>query len=219
MPKPILSKDTRQKIQDLFQEGHSSLKVFDSIYDEAIVHVDSDAQLSKYIARIKVGVAPLEEVEIEKKSENISPPKPKDFDSSKYREVINSLSKSMQEKEFEEACKDIVIDILENYEKFETIIDANIAKEFYNPPFDFLAFKDNLPYIIEFKGSLDNFNSPKETQKRRLKELLKKIEGLNVVLLQVKLKRSQYRILYNEEMNLLFDGNPFPIEPINNIIK
>lgn len=219
MSKSVLSKDIRQKIQDLFQEGHSSLKVFDSIYDEAIVHVDSDAQLSRCIARIKGEAVPSKDVEIKNKPDAASPPKPKEFDASKYRDVINSLSKSMQEKEFEEACKDIVIDILENYEKFERIIDANIAKDFYNPPFDFLAFKDNLPYIIEFKGSLESFNSPGETQKRRLKELLNKIEGLNVALLQVKLKRSQYRILYNKEMNLLFDGKPFPIEPIINWIE
>jgi hypothetical protein len=219
MIKPILPKEIREKIINLFQSGYSSLEVFDTIFDEAIVHIDSDAQLSRSIAAIKGKVSAPADVKVKKKSATIPPPNVKEFDASKYQDVINSLSTSMHEKEFEQACKEIVIDILENYEHFEGIIDSNIAKDFHNPPFDFLAFKNDLPYLIEFKGSLENFNSPGETQKRRLKEVLNKIEGLNVALIQVKLKKSQYRILYNEEMDLLFDGKPLPIEPIINWIE
>jgi len=219
MAQPLLPKNIREKIIKLFQTGSSSLEVFDSIYDEAIGYVNSDSQLSICITRIKSKEIPSKDIETKSNSETVSPPKPKDFDASKYQDIINSLSKFMQGKEFEEACRDIVIDILENYEQFKRIIDANAAKGFHNPPFDFLAFKNDLPYLIEFKGSLENFNSPGETQKRRMKELLNKIEGLNVALIQVKLKRSQYRILYNEEMDLLFDGKPFPIEPIINWIE
>ena len=110
-------------------------------------------------------------------------------------------------------------DILENYEKFDRIIDANKAEGFSNPPFDFLAFKNGLPHIIEFKGSLENYNYPQDTQKKRLKELCEKIDGLNVALLQVNLKKSQYRIFYDKEMNLLFDGKSISMEPVEKWIR
>ena len=74
-------------------------------------------------------------------------------------------------------------------------------------------------FIIEFKGSLENLNCPGETQKKRLQELLARIEGLNVALLQVRLRHSDYRILYNDELKSLFDGNPAPLEPIENWLK
>jgi len=72
---------------------------------------------------------------------------------------------------------------------------------------------------VEFKGSLENLNYPGETQKNRLQELLARIEGLNVALLQVRLRNSDYRILYNDELKPLFDGNPAPLEPIEDWLK
>jgi hypothetical protein len=101
-----------------------------------------------------------------------------------------------------------------NYEGFTDIIDSNDVKGFHNPPFDFLAFRGDKPFIIEFKGSLDNFNSPGETQNRRMLKILKRIKDLNIALLQVKLKKSQYRILYNRELELFFDGREAPLEPV-----
>ena len=98
-------------------------------------------------------------------------------------------------------------------------MDANARGNFHNPPFDFLGFKNDEPFMVEFKGLLENFNSPGETQKKRLQELLAQIEGLNVALLQVRLRNSDYRILYNDELKPLFDGNPAPLEPIEDWLK
>ena len=52
-----------------------------------------------------------------------------------------------------------------------------------------------------------------------LQELLKRIDGLNVALLQVRLRHSDYRILYNDELKPLFDGNPAPLEPIEDWLR
>ena len=138
-------------------------------------------------------------------------PTPKIFDTIKYQGLINSLSENMPELEFERQCEPIVYDILQNYEKLRKI---EKGPNFIGTPFDFFGFKDDVPYIIEFKGSLYNFNTPGQTQKRRMKKILEQIKGLGIVLLQVKLKKSQYRIFYNDDMNILFQGKEAPIEPI-----
>jgi hypothetical protein len=210
----VFPKEIREKITNYFKNGYSSLEVFDSILEKAAPYVKSQSQLSRCIASLKgkatKGTKPIEA----KKIPAIKPPKPKTFDSGKYNEIINSLREDTPGYEFERACIPIVLDILQNKENFTNIEDANEAKDFHNPPFDFFGVKNNEPYIIEFKGSLNNFNSPGERQKQRMQKLLGKVNELNIALLQVKLRNSQYRILYNEQMDLLFDGRESPIEPI-----
>jgi hypothetical protein len=122
----------------------------------------------------------------------------------------------MLEKEFESFCEGIVFDILENYEGFEGV---EKGPNFQGTPFDFFGYKNGSPYIIEFKGSLNHFHYPGETQKRRMKELLGKIEGLRVALLLVKLTNGEYKIFYDEDMEILFQGRRVPIEPIEEWIR
>jgi hypothetical protein len=138
-------------------------------------------------------------------------PRPKNFDISKYRKLINGLNPSTPELEFERSCEIIVYDILKNYEVFSKI---EKGPDFRGTPFDFFGFKNGDAYIIEFKGSLKSFNAPGETQKRRLKEILNAIGGVNVALLQVKLLKGEYRIFYDGEMEILFRKRHAPIEPI-----
>jgi len=125
--------------------------------------------------------------------------------------MIEKLDKNMPELEFEKLSEVVVQDILENYENFTGVIKG---PDFKGTPFDFFGFKQGKPYIIEYKGSLNNYNTPGETQKRRLQEILTQIESLHVALLQVKLNQAQYRIFYDKEMNLLFKGKLAPLEPI-----
>ena len=141
---------------------------------------------------------------------------PKEFDAEKHKKIISRLRPHMDFKEFEELCSPIAKDILENYEGFEKV---KKGPKFTGTPFDFFGFKNGEPYIIEFKGSLNYFNSPGETQKRRMQELLNKIKGLRIALLQVKVKKAQYRILYNEEMDDLFQGTEAPLEPIEQWLR
>lgn len=91
---------------------------------------------------------------------------PKKFDARKHKKIISQLREHMDLKKFEEMCCPIAIDILQNYEGF-----AKVEKgpKFTGTPFDFFGFKNGEPYIIEFKGSLNYFNSPGETQKWRMK--------------------------------------------------
>jgi hypothetical protein len=53
-----------------------------------------------------------------------------------------------------------------------------------------------------------------ETKKRRLQELLKKIEELPVALLQVRVEAGEYRIFLDDEVDLFFDGPQMPLDPI-----
>ncbi len=142
---------------------------------------------------------------------NISRPTPKQFDNAKYQNLIRGLSENMSELEFEGSLEVVAYDILENYEGFEKV---EKGPKFRGTPFDFFGFKNGEPYIIEFKGSLKRFNSPGEIQKRRMREVLFLTEGLNLALLQVKLRKGEYRIFYKEEMEILFQRREVPIKPI-----
>lgn len=214
MTGPVLPEQLRSTIIGLFQEGRPSLEVHDLVYEDAIRHVDSEDQFFRCIASLKNKAVPLSGEKQEPRSASVIPPSPKSFDTTKHLNIIKGLSETMLGKDFEKACHPIVTDILMNYEGFTDIIDSNDVRGFHNPPFDFLGFRDDKPFIIVFKASMENFNSPGETQKRRMLKLLKRIKNLNIALLQIKLKKGQYRILYNRELELLFDGREAPLEPV-----
>jgi len=219
MAKLILPKSLRDKIFDLFEQGGSTVEIFDSVFDEAKKYVDSNEQLARCISSIKGKHTIKTGAKKPRTVRNYSVPGRKKFDAEPHFGVISRLNENTPGKEFEELCHEIVIDILQNYEGFDRVEDANTDPGFTNPPFDFLGFKDGAPYIVEFKGSLNNFNSPGETQKRRLKELLERIEELNIALIQVKLRKLEYRIFYNDEMNLFFDGKQMPLEPVEEWLR
>ena len=72
---------------------------------------------------------------------------------------------------------------------------------------------------MELKCSLNHFQYPGEIQKKRMKELLNNIKGVHVALLQLKLKKSEYRIFYDDQMDLLFYGSKMPLAPIEDWIR
>ena len=143
-------------------------------------------------------------------------PQPKPFDTTRHKETIDGLSNHMSELAFENACSLIARDILKVYERFEKV---EVGPNFQGTPFDFFGFKDGRPYIIELKASLDHFHTPGEVQKKRMKKILTAVNGLNIALLQIKLNKNQYRIFYNDEMDLLFEGKEAPIEPVIEWVK
>ena len=53
----------------------------------------------------------------------------------------------------------------------------------------------------------------------RMQKLLRSIEYLNIALLQLKLRKAQYRIFYDEDMDILFSGTKAPLEPIEAWIR
>jgi hypothetical protein len=220
MGKTILPKTLIEEISRLQNQGLSSIEIFDSVLEEARKYVDSDKQLGRCIEAIKrkssLKITDQKEFQKEKP---VPIPLPKTFKIQQYKGLISTLKKESVLKKFEEGCSPIVMDILSNYEGFTDVIDANRVAGFTNPPFDFFGYKKGEPYLIEFKGSLKHFHSPGETQKRRLQELLRKIKGLHVSLLQVRVEDGEYRIFLDEELNLFFDGPQMPSAPIEKWIK
>ena len=216
MARPKLPDSLRARIMDLFKQEYSSIEIFEKVLDEAKDYVSSHEELSRCIAGIK-GKFTLSMMNVDKqKTKRPSGQRTKNFNDTPYRELIGRLHKNMPHREFESACREIVIDILRNYENFERVENG---PNFRGTPFDFFGFKKGVPYIVEFKSSLYYFQYPGETQKRRMQELLKRIKGLNIALLQVKLEKAEYQILYNEEMDHLFEDRGVPIGPIEQWIR
>lgn len=148
---------------------------------------------------------------------NSKKPERKKFNETKYKEMISKLRKNMPGTVIEKSSEGIAVDILKDYEGFERI---EKGPHFGGTPFDFFAFKQGVPYIIELKSSLCYFSVPGETQKRRMKELLENIPGLKVALLQIALKNYEYRIFYHEAMKeVLFPDRRAPIEQIEGWIR
>ena len=143
-------------------------------------------------------------------------PKPKKFHDAQYQKIIDQLHERMPGKDLQAHCTSIAEDILINYEGFEWI---EKGPEFRGTPFDFFGLKNGAPYIIELKASLKSFNAPGETQKWRMWELLRRIEYLNIALIQLQLNKAQYRIFYDDDMEILFNGTKAPFEPIEAWIR
>ena len=210
MAKPILPEKIRRKIRDLFKEGYSKDDVFRFIKHEVGHYVESDKQLWKCISSIKSRVV--------SKHEKTSPvpPKAKEFDSDPFKDILAGLRINIPKKKLEKIGTMIATDILKTYEGFKKVEEG---PDFQGTPFDLFGFKKGIPYIIELKCSMNNFQYPGETQKKRMQELLVRIDDLGVVLLQLKLRKSQYRIFYDDELNLLFYGRKAPLEPIEDWIR
>ena len=138
-------------------------------------------------------------------------PERKKFATGRYKEGIDKLRKNMPGRVIEEFSEKVARNVLRKYERIEQV---EKGPHFRGTPFDLFAVNDGVPYIVELKGSLSDFNVPAETQKRRMKTLLRKIRGLKVALLQIALKKGEYRIFYHEDMKRLFATREASIEPI-----
>jgi hypothetical protein len=144
-------------------------------------------------------------------------PKRKQFSETKYKATISKLRKNMPGTMIEKFSEGIAVDILNHYEGFERI---EKGPHFGGTPFDFFAFKNGSPYIIELKSSLNYFSVPGETQKRRMRELLEIIPALKVALLQIALKKYEYRFFSHEHMKeFLFPNRRAPLGQIEGWIR
>jgi hypothetical protein len=218
MAKTVLPKVLIEEITRLHNQGFSSMGIFDAIQNEAQKYVESDRQLARCISAIG-GKATSKTVAAQATPEKVkSIPLPRSFDATKYKDLISTLKEETDLKKIEEMFLPVVFDILKK-EGFKDVQDVNRVPGFTNPPFDFFGFKKGEPYLIEFKGSLNYFHAPGETQKRRLQELRKKIDGLRIALLQVRLVKGEYRIFFDEEMDLFFDGPQMPSAPVEKWIR
>ena len=135
----------------------------------------------------------------------------KEFDASRHRILIDSLTSAIRAKEFEIACEPIVRDILANYEGFKSV---EKGPSFNGTPFDYFGFRSGMPYIIELKSSRHQFNLPHETQRQRMEQLLAAVPKLHIALLQVKVLDGVYQMLYDDQVTCYFSGKKAPMEPI-----
>lgn len=200
-----------KKIIALKSKETSFNEILASVREEAQSYVKSDDQLARCVQAIL---------------RNADEPQPKPIPDNifqTYQDLFKDLREDLDPKVFEEKAEPIVKALLA-HEGFQKIFNANTESGYMNPPFDFLGFKEGIPYMIEFKGSLEHFNAPGETQKRRLHELKENISKLHVGLLQIafsggKEGKGEYRFLVEEEMDHLFTGYQIPLEKLENWIN
>jgi len=212
MAKTILPEVIREAVKELLKKGYARESVFRFINDQSRKYVNSDKQLMRCIVSIERTVP-----HIPQKTKNYpEPPEPKDFDPQSYSKTLTKLNKRTPNKILEERGTKIAVDILTKYEDFKKI---ERGPNFAGTPFDLFGHKNSKPYIIELKCSLNHFQYPGEIQKKRMKELLKNIKGLHVALLQLKLKKSEYKIFYDDQMDLLFYGPKKSLAPIEDWIR
>ena len=218
---PLLPYSLRIKVWNLIQKEKTTHQIADEVYEQSKPFVKSKNQLIRCIAAIRgkhtKRLTPVSTRRYEPPAIDVEPPRPKQFLTKKYKAMINKLRKNTPGTVIEKSSERIAIDILKNYEGFDKI---EKGPDFIGTPFDFFGFKDGEPHIIELKSSLHYFQAPGETQKRRMRQLLDEISALRVGLLQLALKKGQYRILYDREVRgLLFTDREAPIESIREWIR
>ncbi len=113
--------------------------------------------------------------------------------------------------EFEQLCEPVVRDILENHEGFTGVVRG---PDFVGTPFDFFGYRDDVPRVIEFKGSRRHWNAPGRVQLERLQRILEEVQGLRAAVLQLKAEMADYRIRYGGSVTDLFPCGQAPIEPV-----
>jgi len=212
MGKPILPEVLREEIKELLEKGYTREAVSKFVENEAKIYVKTGEQLERCIISIERIVPEIPK----KRIDYPESPKTKEFDPKLFSNTIKSLHRRTPFNEIEEKGVGIAIDIIKKYEGFKKI--ENGPKD-PGTPFDLFGFKNKQPFIIEMKCSLNNFNYPGEIQKNRMQELLRNIKGLHVALIQLKLKKAQYRIFYDNQMDLLFYGSKMPLGPIEEWIR
>ena len=209
MAKAKLPESIREKAKSLYEQGYDTSQVFRRLKTEAMLHLKSEEELRACLRSLKgkSGAG---------KKRPPPPPNPKAFDAGQFESTINSLQDNMPGKDLETACLPIAKYVLKKYEGFTKIAEG---PDFRGTPFDLFGFKNGNPYLIELKTSLDSFHHPGETQKWRMQELLKRIKGLRVALLQLAVRKRRYRIFYDDQLNPLFFGPKAPLEPIEAWIR
>jgi hypothetical protein len=197
----------RKRIKKLFLDKHDKVEIYEIVLEDALKEVNFQDEAWRCINQTITSV-------VDKRFPPI------EFDGSEYRGMIDDLIKKKQNKEFEKKTMFIAKKLLKE-NGFKQIEDANGNKDmgFNNPPFDLFAFKNNFPYIIEYKGNKNKLNKIGPDQRSRQLRIIDKIEVLNSALIQINYKSDKYRILYNEEIDILYPAFQIPMDSIISWIK
>jgi hypothetical protein len=93
--------------------------------------------------------------------------------------------------------------ILKLQEGFEQVTPVESRPDLKRCPFQLFGFRDRLPYIIAVKTAANRFVRPSEDLVDRLLKLARRIDGLNVACMQLKLETGMYRIFFKETFKFL----------------
>ena len=201
-----LSDSLRKKIKDLYMQGCGKEDIFNRVLDEALKELKYQDVVWRCIISIISRIA--------SKKYPIS-----EFDVSNYTDTINKLD-GLTPKQFEIETSWIAKEILEK-NGFTKVVDANGNKDlkFNNPPFDFFGCKDDFPYIIEYKGSKNNFSGIRPDQRQRQLRILDEIDALKSTLIQINFKQEKYRILYDDQIDDCYPAIEIPMDSIKDWIR
>lgn len=95
------------------------------------------------------------------------------------------------------------VQILTLQEGFEQVAPVEARADLKRCPFQLFGFRDRLPYIIAVKTAANRFVRPADGLVDRLLKLARRIDGLNVACMQIKMDRGTYRIFYKEAFKFL----------------
>lgn len=126
----------------------------------------------------------------------------KPFDTSFFENLLDNLSLSSRGIISVSAAPagiyDLVVaEILSRYEWFERI---ERAPDHRGIPFDYFCLRDQTPYIVTFRNPINQIHDPPEVLKGRITSLVRCVEGLQAMLIQVSLKNRYYRIFHTEKL-------------------
>ena len=213
MANPVLPEILRDDIKELLKKGYTQDAVFMFVKAGTDPYVKSDEQLKRCIARLEHAA---ESSIPEKRIDYPITPKAREFNKEKFAEIINPVNKNTPLKKIEKVGIKIAKHILRTKEGFKKVEEG---PSHAGTPFDLFGYKDNKPYLIELKASLRSFNYTGEIQKQRMRELLGEINELHIALIQIKLKEGEYRIFYDNQMDILFNAKRMPLGEIEKWIK
>jgi hypothetical protein len=213
MAKTVLPEILREEIKRLLVKGYTQDAVFRFMKSPAGNFVKSDKQLERCIARLEMVVA--SDIPRTRIDYPVTP-QSKEFNKKAFADIINPINKRTPLKTMEKVGVKVARNILRTKEGFKGVKSGPTHA---GTPFDLFGFKGKKPYIVELKASLHSFNYPGEIQKQRMQELLKNINRLHVALIQIKLKDGEYRIFYDNQMDLLFYGAKMALGKIEKWIR
>jgi hypothetical protein len=128
-------------------------------------------------------------------------PKSKECNISKFKKELADLAKDMDDLKTQQTAAALLVPyILEEYEGFKTV---KKTQEHKGLSCEFLGFKDGARYIIEFKCFFDRYITPDKKQKIEFQKILDTNKNLEIVLLQLKINKSQYRVFDKKYMKFL----------------
>lgn len=138
------------------------------------------------------------------------------FDVSSYKDLSDFSRRELVDREVYER---IGHELLREYEGFERVVPAPALRGI---PFDYLGFKEGTPHLIIYRDPVNIFRAPSDVLICRIAEIMRRIEGLEAVLIQVSVQKGTYRAMYMEELTrgrkMRVKGSPWREESLAPIV-